>query len=249
MASAKQTRDHDFIRKWAESRGGIPTFVKGTAGLLRIDFVEGAESGGREPNLEEVEWERWFEVFDRSGISFLYSPQKESRFFKLVSRDDATGGISPDLGQALAALAHLDAEAAMTYEIAAKNVDSREVRQVLERCGEDHRRHVEALFSALEKQDGRAVERGGKGEKHDSALVLLIATVAPMGTRAILRALVANELLTNATYEGILELVADETLRTLVQSHYDDEQRHMKLLTGLAQREWDEPRSERSSRM
>jgi hypothetical protein len=84
MASAERTTDHETIREWTEQRGGIPTIVKGTEGLLRIDFVEGPESGGREQKLEEVDWDQWFEIFDESNVEFLYSPEKESKFFKIV---------------------------------------------------------------------------------------------------------------------------------------------------------------------
>ena len=40
MASSERTRDHDTIRKWAESRGGRPAKVetKGKGGVLRLDF-------------------------------------------------------------------------------------------------------------------------------------------------------------------------------------------------------------------
>ncbi|QRK10923.1 DUF2188 domain-containing protein [Archangium violaceum] len=85
MASATRTRDHEEIRHWVEERGGIPTIVKGTGGLLRIDFVRGAKSGGREDSLEEVDWDRWFELFDQNELSFLHSPEEDSKFFKLVS--------------------------------------------------------------------------------------------------------------------------------------------------------------------
>jgi hypothetical protein len=91
MSSARRTRDHDEIRAWAESRGGIPTFVKGTGeGLLRIDFIEGRGSGGREENLEETTWDEWFKVFDDRGLEFLFQPEGDSRFFKLVypGKDD-----------------------------------------------------------------------------------------------------------------------------------------------------------------
>ena len=89
MSSARRTRDHGEIRRWAEARGGIPTFVKGTGdGLLRIDFVEGRGSGGREENLEETTWEEWFRVFDDRGLEFLHVPEGESRFFKLVFPGD-----------------------------------------------------------------------------------------------------------------------------------------------------------------
>lgn len=81
MSSAEQTKDHEKIRKWTEDRGGVPTIVEGTGGLLRIDFVEGDE---KERRLKETSWEKWFEIFDDRDLVFLYSPEKESRFFKLV---------------------------------------------------------------------------------------------------------------------------------------------------------------------
>jgi hypothetical protein len=52
--------------------------VKGTEGVLRIDFIEGERSGGREASLEEVTWDEWFDVFDESDIDFLYSPEKRA---------------------------------------------------------------------------------------------------------------------------------------------------------------------------
>lgn len=85
MASATRTRDHDEIRRWTEARGGIPTIVKGTGGLLRIDFIRGAKSGGREASLEEIGWDKWFQIFDDNELSFLHSPEEDSKFFKLVT--------------------------------------------------------------------------------------------------------------------------------------------------------------------
>src|SRR5919198_191906 len=89
MASAQQTRDHETIRSWTEERSGIPVIVKGTGGLLRIDFVDGPESGGRDPNLEETDWSRWFQIFDENNLQFLYDPEPQSKFFKLVSAENA----------------------------------------------------------------------------------------------------------------------------------------------------------------
>lgn len=91
MASAEQTRDHNTIRRWTEERGGVPAIVEGTGGLLRIDFVEGAGSGGPSPRLNETEWEKWFRIFDDNDLVFLHSPEKESRFFKLISSETAEG--------------------------------------------------------------------------------------------------------------------------------------------------------------
>lgn len=88
MSSAVRTQDHDTIRRWAEERGGVPSIIRGTGGMLRIDFVEGPGSGGHEPSLQETSWDEWFQVFDDSGIDFLYSPEPENRFFKLVQHDE-----------------------------------------------------------------------------------------------------------------------------------------------------------------
>jgi hypothetical protein len=83
MARSTQTRDHDEIRRWAEEHGGIPTRVKGTGGLLRIDFVDGPKSHGRQQSLEEIDWDDWFETFDGNNLVFLHG-EGDSKFFKLV---------------------------------------------------------------------------------------------------------------------------------------------------------------------
>lgn len=88
MASAKATVDHDQIRKWVETRGGYPAHVKrtgtrrGNPGVLRIDYP--GFSG--EESLERIDWDQWFEWFDRDKLAFLYQDEKKSRFSKLVDR-------------------------------------------------------------------------------------------------------------------------------------------------------------------
>lgn len=94
MAS-KTTADHDFIRKWAEERGGQPAHVKGTggdgdAGMLRIDFP--GYSG--ESSLEPISWDEFFRKFDENQLALLYEEGERdgepSPFNKLVSRETAT---------------------------------------------------------------------------------------------------------------------------------------------------------------
>jgi hypothetical protein len=90
--SAESTTDHDTIQQWAESRGGKPVSVKGTArsrqhaGLLRIDFPGFSGEG----TLEPISWEEWFQKFEESKLAFLFQDKtkdgKQSRFFKLVKR-------------------------------------------------------------------------------------------------------------------------------------------------------------------
>ena len=88
--SSRQTTDHDEIRRWVEERDGRPATVRGTAGrgeeagLLRIRFRD-------DEDLEEIEWEEFFDKFDEEQLAFLYQEQTadgdESRFFKFVRRD------------------------------------------------------------------------------------------------------------------------------------------------------------------
>ena len=86
---SRVTTDHDEIKRWAESRGGRSAIVESTAGqdddsgVFRIEFRD-------EPALEEVDWNRFFKVFDERGLAFLYqdrtSDGKISRFNKFVRR-------------------------------------------------------------------------------------------------------------------------------------------------------------------
>jgi hypothetical protein len=94
MASeANTTTDHDFIRKWAEERGGRPA-VKNTAsgadaGELRIDFP----GYGDEHSLNAITWDQFFQKFDEKQLAFLYQDKTaagaESRFCKFIARAPA----------------------------------------------------------------------------------------------------------------------------------------------------------------
>ncbi len=89
---SKTTTNHDEIRRWVEKRGGRPATVKGTgngeAGILRIDFP----GRGEDEQLEPISWEDFFDKFEESNLAFVYqettSDGDESRFSKLVSRDN-----------------------------------------------------------------------------------------------------------------------------------------------------------------
>lgn len=98
--AAKSTTDLNKIRNWAESRGGTPVSVKGTArggspaGLLRIDFP-GYSGAGK---FKKVSWDEWYDKFQESNLEFLYqertSSGQPSRFFKLVCRGTSQPGRS-----------------------------------------------------------------------------------------------------------------------------------------------------------
>jgi hypothetical protein len=89
MSAAKVTTDHDVIRRWVEKRGGHPARVGRTGddedmGVIRIDFPGFSGEG----TLEEISWDEFFEKFEEKQLAFLYQDEGESRFNKLVSREN-----------------------------------------------------------------------------------------------------------------------------------------------------------------
>jgi hypothetical protein len=92
MSQSKTTTDHEEIKRWVEQRNGKPAAVKAVhrkndPGILRIDFPGGAG----EESLDTISWDEWFAKFDETDLAFLHqdktSDGRESRFFKLVSRE------------------------------------------------------------------------------------------------------------------------------------------------------------------
>lgn len=90
MSAGQTTTDHEFIRKWAEQRGGRPSVVKATEGedgegILRFDFREKDES------LDEIDWDTFFQTFEDRNLALLYQDKTAdghtSRFFKFVRRE------------------------------------------------------------------------------------------------------------------------------------------------------------------
>jgi hypothetical protein len=86
MSAPHTTTSHKKIRTWIEARDGHPARVKtsGDGGILRIDF------GEPEEDLEEIEWDEFFKIFDQNHLAFLYQDETQdgetSRFSKFVSR-------------------------------------------------------------------------------------------------------------------------------------------------------------------
>jgi hypothetical protein len=90
---ARATTDHEEIRRWVEERGGQPARVRGTGpdtGVLRIRFPG---VGTDDDDLEPTSWEEWFDKFEKEKLAFLHQDRtkdgSESRFFKLVSREQS----------------------------------------------------------------------------------------------------------------------------------------------------------------
>ncbi len=90
-----ETRNHDVIKQWAETRKAVPSSVTGSEhdghlGVLRLNFP-----GYGGAKLVEVSWDSWLKAFDARNLSFIYQETKrdgtESNFFRLLNptREDA----------------------------------------------------------------------------------------------------------------------------------------------------------------
>jgi hypothetical protein len=93
-AASYTTTDHDVIRAGAEKRGARPAMVRRTendeGGVLRLEFPDAP--GGSSDELDEVDWDTFFKVFDDRKLAFVYQEQTAdggiSRFNKIVRRDE-----------------------------------------------------------------------------------------------------------------------------------------------------------------
>jgi hypothetical protein len=91
MSSARRTRDHDTIREWIEDRDGRPAIIRPDdeergGGILKVDFRD------KDDDLEEIDWDEFFEIFDDNDLVFLHQDEtasgKPSRFNKFVAAED-----------------------------------------------------------------------------------------------------------------------------------------------------------------
>src|SRR5689334_13970433 len=60
--------------------------------MLRIDF------GDRDERLQPIEWDRFFELFDASGLAFLYDPDGHMNKFIQVGEDQTGIGMTEPRG-------------------------------------------------------------------------------------------------------------------------------------------------------
>jgi hypothetical protein len=91
MTLSRTTKDHDEIRKWAESRGAVPAEVANTErggepGILRFEFPKAP--GHNDSKLKEISWDDFFEKFDENDLELVYQEKtaegQRSNFNKLV---------------------------------------------------------------------------------------------------------------------------------------------------------------------
>lgn len=79
---SKITTDHDEVRTWIEEGNGQPGKMADTE-LLAVYF------GSREEDIAPIEWDEFFEIFDRSNLAFMYEERSTgdtSSFFEFIDR-------------------------------------------------------------------------------------------------------------------------------------------------------------------
>lgn len=89
MSRSQTTTDHQAIRKWAEARDGRPAVIRtgGKGGVLRIDF------GEKEEEFEEIGWDEFFKIFDKSKLAFLF--QDETKRERRAASTNSSSAVRP----------------------------------------------------------------------------------------------------------------------------------------------------------
>jgi hypothetical protein len=101
MAKTVILTGHEAIRDWAAGRAGHPAIIDvspeaGTQPMLRIVFgqeaYEDVDRPERPPNsggYDLVEWDEWFQVFDREDLALVVAEEQPGRresFYELIRR-------------------------------------------------------------------------------------------------------------------------------------------------------------------
>ncbi|HVJ19271.1 MAG TPA: ferritin-like domain-containing protein [Polyangiaceae bacterium] len=130
--------------------------------------------------------------------------------------------------EALFALAQVDAEVAVAYEIVAQDVDEPTVRDRLLEFAQEHHRHVDEIGAYLKAQ---GVEPAAAiPDPETSGVATLANALSAMSPDAGMRSLSASEYFSNAAYAALLEVVGDSPARALIERSMADEHRHARWL-------------------
>jgi competence ComEA-like helix-hairpin-helix protein len=130
-----------------------------------------------------------------------------------------------EIVEALTGLAELDAGAAASYAAAAAATLDDQIARQLSSFEGDHHRHVRDLNALIKKAGGEPVEEEVTGS--DSLLSRLTDSAAALGASGLIVAMIANEMLTNGSYQTALELPFGPEIRTVLERNRADEERHL----------------------
>lgn len=123
-------------------------------------------------------------------------------------------------------LLQLDIDAVEAYDQALKHIDERDIHSKILAFRQDHERHITNLTNAIHLLNGEPVRR----TKDVKGFLIkgFTAIKSMLSTKQALDAMRTNEELTNRTYwEALNNNDLPPDIRRIVQSNYDDEQRHL----------------------
>jgi rubrerythrin len=134
--------------------------------------------------------------------------------------------------EVLMALAQLDLETALAYEAAAEVAEDEEIEEQLRQFARDHRRHIEGVARAMSAGGGAGLS--GPPSRATGLFAELARLSAPLGAGALVLTLLADEQLTNLTYEDALAYEWDHLHEAMLEQFRAEEERHMRWLSDKA---------------
>ena len=130
----------------------------------------------------------------------------------------------------LKSLCQLDIDAVHAYNECLKHIDITEVKRDIEQFRADHERHIKDLSALIHSYDEKAPEFSPdlKGYMLDVFSKLRSLT----GTEGALKSLKSGENLMNKRYAKAVDAGFPASIRPVILSNYEDEQRHLAYVEG-----------------
>jgi uncharacterized protein (TIGR02284 family) len=149
-------------------------------------------------------------------------PKSRTRSQKRPARRGPVGFDTRTLVAELNNLIQMDYDAIRGYDQATRSIRSARVQEKLELFRTDHERHVTDLSAAVTRL-------GGVPARNADMVGFLIQGFTAISSAAWggLRAMQSNEMVTNTTYGGALNLARPPEIRRVVRKNYQDEKRHL----------------------
>lgn len=130
---------------------------------------------------------------------------------------------SKEIISELSDLIKLDYDAIAAYQSAIERLDDAGHKKKLAEFMGDHESHVQELGKAVRNHGGTPPTEGGALKVLTKGKVVIAGLV---GDKAILKAMKANEVVTNTKYEHAAKKNYPEQIQAIVQQGLSDERRH-----------------------
>ncbi|MGI5864900.1 MAG: ferritin-like domain-containing protein [Myxococcales bacterium] len=140
----------------------------------------------------------------------------------------------------LNSLTQLDIDAIHAYDEALEHIDVMTIKDQLTQFRDDHHRHVRELSDVIRQLGGQppSFTKDFKGYLIQGMTSARSAT----GTEGAIKAMKANEELTNRYYSKAVNMDFPDDIKVLIQRNYRDEQRHLATIQQwITTAAWEQP--------